>query len=366
VTRLAHSRADVQVGQARGPNVLDPSPDRSRWTLVPTNARPRYRELLAKQARLHAHAEQSPFNELHLTPDREALGVITAGVAYNYFREVVGEQVPSFLKVGLYPVPVNKVLALLEHVERVLILEDGYPFIEKQLLGSLELQRGQESRFLGRFTGHLPGDGELTPDLVGEALAPGLSSPSEVAAAEVPLRPRPPQLCKGCPHRDTFNALNMLRKNEPKARVFSDIGCYTLGYYPPFETITSCLDMGASIGMAKGASDAGLRPALCVIGDSTFGHSGITSLLTAAQEDTPMTVVIVDNSTVAMTGTQDSLTTGDKLFRLAEAVGVPKEHIRKLNPLPKHLDENARIIAEEAAHDGLSVIISQRPCLEIR
>jgi len=148
--------------------------------------------------------------------------------------------------------------------------------------------------------------------------------------------------------------------------VFSDIGCYTLGFYSPFEAIDSCLDMGASISMAKGAADAGMHPVLCVIGDSTFGHSGMTPLLTAAHEDTNMVVVIVDNGTVAMTGTQESLCTGERLVEIAAGLGVPRERIRRIQPLPKNVEQNARIIEQEVEYHGLSVIIGQRPCLELK
>ncbi len=363
VTRLAHSRADVVVQPRREQNPLDPSREPARWTLLPTNARSQYRKLVEKQPALRAFSAQSPWNVLALNPDERSLGVITAGVAYNYFREVAGESPPSFLKIGLYPIPVDKVLRLAEHVERVLILEEGYPYIEKTILGLLGMARA-DGRFMGRFSGHVPLYGELTPDVVARAM--GLPSAPHEEGRSPCVRPRPPQLCAGCPHADTFHALNDVRSQYADAHVFSDIGCYTLGFYEPFCAIESCLDMGASISMAKGAADAGAYPVLCVIGDSTFGHSGITPLLTAAHDHTNMVVIIVDNGTVAMTGTQESLTTGERLLQVVRGVGVHPDHVRTIVPLPKNRAENARIIREEVEYPDLSVIVSSRPCVQLK
>ncbi len=362
VTRLAHSRAAVLPGPPRAPNPLDPSTDPSRWTLVPTNARPQYGKLLDKQPAIEAYAAESRWNELVLNPRDRKLGVIAAGVAYNYFREVAGPEPPSCLKIGLYPLPVAKILALFDHVDEVLILEDGFPYIERRVLGVWGQHR--LGRLRGRLSGHVVRAGELTPELVAQALGREVRDVPPVRALH--LAARPPQLCQGCPHRDTFNALNTLRALLPSAVVQSDIGCYALGYYKPFETIVSCVDMGASISLAKGAADAGIHPSLCVIGDSTFGHSGMAPLLTAAHENTNMTVVIVDNGTVAMTGTQDSLTTGDRLVEVVAGLGVAREHIRILDPLPKRHDESVALLKEEVDYRGLSVVIARRACVQMR
>jgi indolepyruvate ferredoxin oxidoreductase alpha subunit len=242
----------------------------------------------------------------------------------------------------------------------VLIVEEGYPFLERTLVG--EIGKRTSQRFQGRFTGHLPMAGELTPDRVAKALGKPAASPLPDDTGHV--KARPPQLCPGCPHADTFHAMNDAKAGYERPAVFSDIGCYTLGFYEPFNAIESCLDMGASISMAKGAADAGMHPVMCVIGDSTFGHSGMTPLLTAAHENTNMTVVIVDNGTVAMTGTQESLSMGRRLDEIVLGLGVPKEHLRILNPHPKHRAENAAIIKEELEYEGLSVIIPRRACVQ--
>ncbi|MFW6226686.1 MAG: thiamine pyrophosphate-dependent enzyme, partial [Bacteroidota bacterium] len=177
------------------------------------------------------------------------------------------------------------------------------------------------------------------------------------------VRMRPPELCKGCGHRDLYYALNEVMSEIGDRQVFSDIGCYTLGALPPYNAINTCVDMGASITMAKGAADAGIFPAVSVIGDSTFTHSGITGLLDAVNEKSPITVIISDNSTTAMTGGQDSPGTG-RLEKICEGIGVDKEHIRIIEPLKKNHQALVDIMKAEFNFKGVSVIIAQRECIQ--
>ena len=160
-----------------------------------------------------------------------------------------------------------------------------------------------------------------------------------------------------------YEALLAVVKTYPESKVFGDIGCYTLGALPPYGAISSCLDMGASITMAKGAADAGVFPAVAVIGDSTFTHSGITGLLDAVNENSNITVVISDNLTTGMTGGQDSAGTG-KLEDICRGVGVAPEHVRVVVPLKKNFDEMTQVIREEIEYNGVSVIIPRRECLQ--
>lgn len=173
---------------------------------------------------------------------------------------------------------------------------------------------------------------------------------------------RPPALCAGCPHIDSYLALNEAIAQMEPGRVFADIGCYTLGALKPFEAINTCVDMGASITMAKGAADAGLNPAVAVIGDSTFTHSGMTGLLDCINDNSPVTIFILDNATTAMTGGQNSAATG-KLEDICKGLGVAEEHIRILKPLHKNHEENVQVIKEELAYQGVSVIIPRRECI---
>ncbi|MDD8014307.1 MAG: thiamine pyrophosphate-dependent enzyme [Acidobacteriota bacterium] len=356
VTRLSHSRSTVETREPRGQNGLKYG-DWKDWTLLPANARRRLGLLVEKQAGMREFADSSPFNALRLNAGDRSLGVVASGIGHNYLRESLKgtADVPSVLKLGTYPVPEKLLARLVDSVDTILVVEEGYPLIEKSLKGFFGIH-GKDIR--GKMSGHLPPTGELSPDLVGRAL--GLKLPDARPAAEIRLAGRPPQLCAGCPHADTLRALNKALEGHPAANVFSDIGCYTLGALPPYSAVKTCVCMGASVGMAKGGSDAGIRPSVAVIGDSTFAHSGITPLLGAAAENTDMTVIILDNAIVAMTGGQPSLGSGGRLLRILEGVGVPGEHIRVIEPLPKNQEKNIQVMREEIAHKGLSVIVSAR------
>ena len=174
---------------------------------------------------------------------------------------------------------------------------------------------------------------------------------------------RPPALCQGCGHRDVYHALNDVLATYSNAKVFGDIGCYTLGWLAPFNAIDTVVDMGASITMAKGAADAGQHPAVAVIGDSTFTHSGMTGLLDAINENSPITVIISDNLTTGMTGGQDSQGTG-KLEDICLGLGADPAHVRTIDSLPKNHQAMMDLFKEEIDYPGLSVIVSRRECIQ--
>jgi indolepyruvate ferredoxin oxidoreductase alpha subunit len=360
VTRLSHSRAAVETRDPRPQNELRKGAGKD-WILLPVNARRRFGQLLDRQAEMVRYSDGSPFNVLELNGQDRSLGVIASGIAYNYFREATAGEAapPSFLKISTYPLAADLIGRLVDHVDRILVLEDGYPFIERQLKGFFGIPG---KTVLGKMSGAVPASGELTPDLVRQAL--GRAPLPALAASGLPLAGRPPQLCAGCPHADTFKALNEAVGGYSGSNVFSDIGCYTLGALPPYNAIHSCVCMGASIGMARGAADVGLYPAVSVIGDSTFAHSGITPLLGAARADANMTVIILDNATTAMTGGQPTYGSGEALLRLIEGLGVAKDHIRTIEPLPKNHEKNVRIIKDEIEHRGLSVVVAVRECVQ--
>jgi len=362
VTRLAHSRSSVQPREPRGQNQGWKYGSWQDWTLLPSNARRRFKILLDKQKDLREYSENCPYNQLHLNQSGSRLGVVVSGIGYNYFREV-SDLLPyptSYLKVSVYPFPENKMRQLIDRVDEILVIEEGYPFIEKFMRGVVGLP-GKIIR--GKMDGSLPPTGELTPDLVAKAL--GLTGKTGLKVGDFKLAGRPPQLCAGCPHADTFKALNEALIDFPAANVFSDIGCYTLGALPPYNAVKTCVCMGASVSMAKGGAEAGIYPSVAVIGDSTFAHSGITPLLDAVFSDTDMTVIILDNGTVAMTGAQPSFGTGEPLDRLIVGLGVDQNHFKVIVPLPKNHKDNVKIIREELAYHGLSVIIARRECIQI-
>jgi indolepyruvate ferredoxin oxidoreductase alpha subunit len=359
VTRLSHSRSSVRPREARPQNELLYG-SRQDWTLLPVNARRRFRLLLEKQAEMVRLSEESRFNRIHLNEDSHSLGVIASGIAHNYVLEGLGDATenPSILKIATYPYPEKLIRRLVEHVDAILVVEEGFPLIEKSLTGIFGIS-GKTIR--GKLSGDLPLSGELSPEIVRKAL--GLPPWETVPAGKFKLAARPPQLCLGCPHADTFKALNKVLEAYPKANVFSDIGCYTLGALPPYNAVDTCVCMGASVSMAKGGAEAGIYPSVATIGDSTFAHSGLTPLLDAAAANTDMTVFILDNSTVAMTGGQESFGSGERLLRMIEGVGVSREHLRVIEPLPKNHEKNVGIVREEIEYHGLSVIVAVRECL---
>lgn len=356
-TRMAHSRAGVQTKKPKPENKTNCLPDaRQRFILLPALARKRYKALIAAQEVFENESENSRFNQ-YFDATNKKMGIITTGIAFNYLSENYpdGFEYPV-LKITQYPAPVNKIQKLFDECDEILVLEEGYPVLEAQLKGILNSGK----TIHGRLDGTLQRDGELTPDAVGKAL--GKEITQYYATPEV-VEQRPPALCQGCGHRDVYQALNDVLAEYEDPKVFGDIGCYTLGALPPFRAIDSCIDMGASITMAKGASDAGVYPAVSVIGDSTFTHSGMTGLLDCVNENTNITIIISDNETTAMTGGQDSAGTG-RLEAICAGIGVAPEHIRVMIPLKKNYEEMKQIIREEINYHGVSVIIPRRECIQ--
>lgn len=356
-TRLSHSRSGVHTKEIKPQNPLTYPEDPIQFVLLPSNARKRYKLLLSLQDSIKEDSEKSKYNTYHEGDDK-SLGIISCGIAINYLMENYPERVcpHPILKIGQYPLPHNKIERIFNECEKILILEDGYPFAEEQLKGILD----RSGKIKGRLDSTIPRDGELNPDLVGRAL--GLQIKSGMPVPQI-VTNRPPELCSGCSHRDIYNALNETMREFGKQKVFSDIGCYTLGALPPWNSINSCVDMGASITMAKGAADAGVRPSVAVIGDSTFTHSGMTALLDCVYENTPVTIIISDNSTTAMTGGQASHATG-RLEEICIGLGVKPEHVRVLTPLPKYHEEMVKVLREELTYEGVSVLIPRRECIQ--
>lgn len=354
VTRLAHSRAAVEVaGEAAPQNSLNPASDRG-WVLLPAIARRQYAGLVEKQAALQAYSESLAAIE-YSSPSRAVapLGVIACGIGYNYVKEA-GVDVP-ILKINHYPLPAAAIKALSLRCKKILVVEDGQPVVEQDVKAIL----GADYKVEGRLTGALPRTGELDPDNV----AASLGKPSAEGEKAQTLANRPPQLCPGCGHRDVYAALNKVAAEYPGAKIFGDIGCYTLGALPPFNALASCVDMGASITMAKGAADAGVFPAIAIIGDSTFTHSGMTGLLDAVNDHSNITVVISDNLTTAMTGGQDSAGTS-KFEAICLGLGVEPEHLHVVVPVPANMEKITEIIRSEIEYNGVSIIVPRRECMQ--
>ncbi|MCP4727086.1 MAG: indolepyruvate ferredoxin oxidoreductase, partial [bacterium] len=287
------------------------------------------------------------------------MGVIASGIGYNYIMENSDIKDIPVLKISVYPIPDVLIKDFLKDKDEVLVLEDGYPFIESRIQTYV---KNPDLNIRGRLSGDLPEAGELNPDLVRIALGrePESSSLQETEKLAIP---RPPRLCDGCSHIQVYDILDKLRSELSDLVVFSDIGCYTLGALRQPSSIDSCVCMGASVGMAKGAANGGLENSVGIIGDSTFMHSGIHTLLKAAGDNSPFTLIILDNSTTGMTGGQDLPLPGETIEKLIIAIGVPEEHVRIIDPRRNKFEENQKIMSEEINYRGLSVIIARRECI---
>ena len=341
-TRMAHSRAEVETKEDILPQKQISYPENPRqWVLLPANSKVRNEQLIKDQEVFEEGALNDPRNRFMPGEDK-SLAIVTCGIAYNYLMENFPNGVPcGVLKISRYP---------------VIVMEEGQPLVEEMIKGMIS----SDIQVDGRLNGILPRAGELSPDCVRAAvrLAPHKTFPKDDIVV-----PRPPALCQGCGHRDMYAALNEVAAEYENSRVFSDIGCYTLGALPPFRAINTCVDMGASITMAKGAADAGQFPSFAVIGDSTFTHSGITGLLDCVNSNANVVIIISDNLTTGMTGGQDSAGTG-KLESICAGVGVDPAHIRVVVPLPKNMEEIKNTIREEVEYKGVSVVIPRRECIQ--
>ena len=362
-TRMAHSRAVVEtMDTPREQNVLSAPENTNHFILLPAFARKNYAELVEAQADFVQTSEESLYNT-YTKGTQPQKAIVTTGIAYNYLMETRGERLEargeSILKITQYPLPkalIDQMVA--DGAEEILVMEEGQPVVEELLRGMVPSSVAVK----GRLTGDLPRMGELTPDCVAQALvgdqlpAPGYQIPEIVVG-------RPPALCQGCGHRDMYAALNEVAAEHEGSKIFGDIGCYTLGALSPFHAIHACVEMGASITMAKGAADAGQFPSFAVIGDSTFTHSGMTGLLDCVNSHANVVVLISDNLTTGMTGGQDSAGTG-RLEAICLGLGVEPEHVRVVVPLPKNMEEIKQVLREEVAYNGTSVVIARRECIQ--
>ena len=354
-TRVSHSKSIVSLDEAKIPPVAPGIvKEPAKFVMLPANARKRHPVVEKRLKDLAQYAETFPGNRIE-RGDRKT-GIITSGISYQYAKEVLPEA--SFLKLGMvYPLPEKMIRSFAREVETLFVVEELDPFIEEQVRAMGIQVKGKEA---------FPLCGELNPNLAEKGLK-GVDSvrPSEPAQG---LPPRPPILCPGCPHRGIFSILSKL-----KLYVTGDIGCYTLGFLPPLSAIDTCVCMGASIGHALGLDKAlgseALGKVVAVIGDSTFLHSGITSLLNVVYNQGAVTLLILDNRTTAMTGRQDHPGTGFTLqgeetvqvdlVRLVKALGV--KHVKVVNPY--QLSATEKVIRREVNRDKPSVIISRAPCV---
>jgi len=359
-TRVCHSRSAVELGERAAdiPSGGKPFPRNvSKYVMVPANAMKRHPIIEERMRRVAAIAETFPFNRVERGSD--SLGIITAGVAYQYAREIFPQA--SILHLGMvWPLPEKLIRDFAASVERLIVLEELDPFIEEnvKLLGI-----AVEGKSI------FPLVGELDPRVVREsAIRAGLlPETARIPLPEVdagPLPARPPVLCPGCPHRAAFYALSKL-----KVPVNGDIGCYTLGLVAPLNAIHTCGCMGAGIGVAHGADKGGsAEHHVAVIGDSTFFHTGIPALLNVVYNQSKVVTIIMDNRVTGMTGHQENPGTGRTLQGqptvaveiepLVRALGI--KHVKTVNAF--QFDEIETTLKEYLKLDEPSVLITQEPC----
>jgi len=355
--RVAHSQTIVETS----PRVEFPKKsyvkDGGKYIMMPGNAKKRHPIVEDRTARLMEYAETSDLNRVEM--GGTDVGIITAGTAYQYVKEVFGDSV-SVLKLGMvHPMPVNLIRDFAAKVKRVVVVEELDGVIEAHC-NALGVKVEGKSLFSPI--------GEYTQTTVAKAF--GLPVKAAVSA-DTPIPVRPPVMCAGCPHRGIYH---VLAKN--RVTVIGDIGCYTLGAQPPLSAVDSVLCMGASVSGVHGFNKAGgadsEKKTVAVIGDSTFMHSGLTGLVNIAYNGSNSTVIILDNSITGMTGHQQNPTTGYNikgdpagkidLEALCHALGIAR--VRVVDPYD--LKACDTVLKEELAAEEPSVIISRRPCMLLK
>ncbi len=368
-TRVSHSKSVVEL---EDPEVREEKRgiryDPSKYVMVPAMARPRRIEVEKRMDKLLKFAETFSENRIEINDTK--VGIITAGMPYNYAKDAFPDY--SYLKLGMvHPLPRGLIREFASKVEKIYVVEELDPFIEEQIKAmGIEVVGKEVFPYTGEFD---PGivetaitgshTGEFDPSIVETDITRNGGTGTDLPILTLPSRP--PNLCPGCPHRGLFYVLGKL-----DVFVTGDIGCYTLSFLKPLEGMGSCICMGASIGMAHGMDKVieEKGKVVGVIGDSTFIHSGITPLLNMVYNKSNAVVVICDNSTTAMTGMQEHPGTGFTLqgevtkkldfVKLAEVLGI--ENVRVVDPFD--IKNTRSVIKEELSREGPSLVISKAPC----
>lgn len=354
--RVSHTKTPVEVGEKVEYELKPYEKNPAKWVMMPAFAKPRRKVQLERDEKLREWVETCPYNSVE--KKGSAIGVICAGAAYQHVVDALPDA--SILKLGVtWPLPSKMVADFAASVDALYVVEEGSEYLTGQVK-----ELGVK---VSDFPASLPKDGELSPGLIKRAF--GIQVPAHnVAPDDVPGRP--PALCAGCPHRLVFKELSRI-----KAIVTGDIGCYTLGTLPPLSSMDTCIDMGASVSMSHGfeLALAGTehRPVVAVIGDSTFGHSGLSSLITTVYNRGAGTVCILDNRTTAMTGRQgnpfNGVTLQNRPSRELDLVSVLKalgiENVSQVNPHDMKAVRNAIKTATKEQADELSVIVFKAPCV---
>ena len=352
-TRICHSQSVVELSDRVEPPRKEYVKNPQKYVMMPTYARPRHPIVEQRMLDIKALAEDSPFNRVEMGGTK--LGIITSGTAYQYVKEVFGDEV-SVLKLGIVnPLPEKLILDFASKVERLVVVEELDPFLEDHCK-KLGLKVSGKDLF--------PIVGELSPNIVAERLGQPYNSGQHVEDV-IPMRP--PVMCAGCSHRGLFYTLGKMG-----VTVVGDIGCYTLGATPPLNAMDMQICMGGAVSGLHGFVRGGGKNSVGVIGDSTFAHMGVPGLIDIGYNGSDSTLIILDNSTTGMTGHQENPTTGvnikgEKVGKMdidamCRACGI--EHVVVIDP--NDLAECEKVIKEEMARPGPSVIIARRPCILLK
>ncbi|SKC43689.1 indolepyruvate ferredoxin oxidoreductase subunit alpha [Maledivibacter halophilus] len=356
-TRICHSKGIVEFGEREETPMKKYEKNIPKYVAAPANARALHVKVEDRLKKLEEFSNTTELNRFEWNDKK--IGIITSGVAYQYSKEVFGDKV-SYLKLGFtFPLPMQKIKEFAAQVETLYIIEELEPYIEEQV-------KAAGVNCIGKDI--IPRVGELNPDIIAKAI---LGEEREIIKFdESKTVGRPPTMCAGCPHRGFYYALSK-KKN---IMVTGDIGCYTLGSAAPLSAMDTCICMGSSISTGHGAQRAfqknGIdKRVVTVIGDSTFFHTGINSLIDIAYNKSSTVTVILDNRITGMTGHQENPGTGYTLQgektgminipKLCKAIGIP--NVRTVNPLK--LNEVNEALDEALASDEPSVIITRWPCV---
>jgi indolepyruvate ferredoxin oxidoreductase alpha subunit len=365
-TRINHVKSLVVVGERMAHVGAGFKKEPARFVMVPGNAGKRIPLMFAREETLRAVAETSPLNYIENGSDKR-VGFITSGPAYMHVKESFPDA--PVLKLGLsFPLPFDKCRELAGMVEQLVVVEEVEPLVETEL-------KAQGIKLLGKEI--LPRQGELSPNVLRPAIARllGETVPEMQSTVALQVFPRPPTMCVACPHLGVYYTLSQIRN----ISIAGDIGCYTLGAGHPWNALDTCVSMGASMGVAlgmdkgRGESDKDKR-ILAVIGDSTFLHMGMQGLLDIVYNKGNVTVLLLDNRAVGMTGGQDNPGNGRDIYgddtprvnfaALVEALGVKKDRIHTVDPY--QLPVLFKTIRDEVKVPEVSVIITDQPCVLIK
>lgn len=361
-TRVNHSKGLVELGERIEAGVKPYSKNTKKYIMIPAHSKAKHPEVEERLKKLQDYSNNCPLNIVEW--GNKSVGIITSGISYQYAREVFGDDA-SYLKIGMsYPLPNKMIMDFAKSVEKLYIIEENDPFIETYVKSLGIKCTGKEL---------IPLCGELNPDIIRKALLK--TGDKNAYELDVKVPPRPPVLCPGCPHRGIFYAVSKYKD----IIVTSDIGCYTLGMAEPLNVGDTVICMGAgisaAIGFEKAAKMADRKTKIFgFVGDSTFFHSGMTGLVNAVYNNSPIVAVILDNSITAMTGHQENPGTGKNLMgqiapvidieKLVRAIGIKDENLRIVDPYK--LSETQEAVKDAYNATEPFVIITKQPCALIK